>query len=122
VVRTSRPTESALLVTQGLWLLLPGLWLGLFPSHYRKVHEVERDYWIERVHALWLTLVGGVLVTAGLRRRPSLETRLLGLGSSTGLAAADIAAARKTGLARIYLIDLLGELVFALLGPLSWRR
>ena len=121
-MRQSRPSESALSVAQGLWLLVPGLWLGLFPEHYRQVHEVERDYWIERVHALWLTLVGSVLITAGLRRRSSFETRLLGLGSSAGLAAADIAAARKTGLARIYMVDLLGELAFALLTPLSWRR
>ena len=114
--------ESAVSVAQGLWLLVPGLWLGVFPRHYRRVHGVERDYWIERVHALWLTLVGSVLITAGLRRRPSVETRLLGLGASAGLAAADISAARKTGLARIYFVDLVGELVFALLGPLSWRR
>ena len=114
--------ESAVSVAQGLWLLVPGLWLGLFPEHYRRIHDVERDYWIERVHALWLTLAGSVLITAGVRRRPTPETRLLGLGASAGLAAADISAARKTGVARIYFVDLVGELAFALLGPLSWRR
>jgi hypothetical protein len=114
--------ESVVSIAQGLWLLVPGLWLGFFPDHYRKVHGAERDYWIERVHAVWLTLVGSVLVIAGLRRRPSLETRVLGLGASAGLAAADIAAARKTGLARIYFVDLVGELAFALLAPLTWRR
>jgi hypothetical protein len=122
VAQQARPAESAVSVAQGLWLLVPGLWLAFFPKHYRKVHDVECDYWIERVHALWLTLVGSVLVAAGVRRRRSLETRLLGLGSATGLAGSDIAAARKTGLARIYFVDLMGELAFALLGPLSWRR
>jgi hypothetical protein len=122
VTDEGRRSESVLSVAQGLWLLVPGLWLACFPSHYRKVHELEADYWIERVHAVWLTLVGGVLLIAGLRRRPSLETRVLGMGAATGVAAADIAAARKGGLARIYFIDLLGEFVFAVLGPLSWRR
>ncbi len=109
-------------IGQGLWYIGPGLWLGVFPDHYRRVHRVKRDYWIERAHALCLTAIGATLAASGLRRRPTPETRLLGLSMALGLAATDLTAARKTRLAGVYFVDLAGELVFAALGALRWWR
>lgn len=119
---SERSRERAATIAHGLWLLVPGLWLGFFPSHYRRVHDVQRDYWIERVHSMWLSLVGGVILAAGVRGHETAETQTLSLGSSLGLAAADIAAAKKTGLARIYFVDLAGQLLFALLGLIRLGR
>jgi len=109
-------------VGQGLFLLVPGLWLGLFPRHYRRVHQVERDYWIERVHSMWLSLVGAIIAAGGVHGRKSAEIRALSLGSSIGMAAADITAARKTGVAPIYYLDLAGQLVFAVLALIGIQR
>jgi hypothetical protein len=112
--------ESRVYIAQGLWYLLPGLWSLLARDHYRRVHRLTSDYWIDRAHALWLTLVGAVLTSAGLRQQVTFEIRLLGFGTAAGLSGVTGLVQRREGVARVYVLDLLGELAFAGMLLATW--
>src|SRR5690606_8931308 len=58
-----------------------------------------------------ITVVGGVLMLAGLRRRVSPEVRLLAVGSAAGLAAIDVVYVARRRISPIYLLDALGEVI-----------
>lgn len=108
----------SLYAAQAGWYLGSGLWSLLLPRHYRRVHEVERDWWVEKTHAVFLTLIGATLGAAAARGTDPGEARVLGAGAAGGLAVVDALAARRQGLARIYLVDLTGEAIFTL----AWLR
>jgi hypothetical protein len=96
---------------------------GVFPFASRRLFEAvtgpKREWWLVQTVGGLVTVIGGALASAALRRRTSPELIGVAIGSAATLAAIDIVYVAKGRIAPTYLIDagaqlgLLGGLVAA---------
>ena len=99
------------IVIQGAYYFASGLWPLLDMQSFERVTGPKVDKWLVKTVGALVTTIGGALMIAGLRRRPSPEARVLSLGSAIGLTAIDVYYVAKRRIAPIYLADAAAELV-----------
>jgi hypothetical protein len=75
----------------------------------------KKDYWLVRTVGVLVSVIGGVLVMAGLRKQTTREVPVLAVGSALGLGAIDVVYAGQGRISKVYLLDAVAEagLVFA---------
>lgn len=105
---------SFVLVCQGVFYLLTGLWPLVSATTFEKVTGPKTDFWLVKTVGVLVAVVGGILTMAGLRRKPSPETALLAVGSAASLAAVDMVYVSKNRISAVYLVDAIAELVLIL--------
>jgi hypothetical protein len=101
-----------LLLLQGGYYLLTGVWPLVSIGSFQAVTGRKTDLWLVKTVGVLVGVIGVVLLASGLRRgRSEPEVVALACGSAAGLAAIDtIYAARRT-ISPIYLLDALAEMV-----------
>ena len=114
--------ERALLGAQAAWYLGSGLWGIVAKGHYVKTHKLTADPWIFRAHRSWLMLVGGVCALGARQDAVAPEVRALAVGSAAALALNDFYGSLRESSARIYAVDMTGELAFLAGWAWSLRR
>src|SRR4051812_33045349 len=83
-------------IGQALFYAATGVWSLLGIRSFQKVTGPKTDVWLVKTVGALVTVIGGVLGLAGIRKEQSLETPILGAGSAAALAAIDIVyVARK---------------------------
>lgn len=114
--------ERALLAAQAAWYVGSGMWGVLAKRHYIETHDLTANPWIFRAHRAWLVLAG-VVCALGARPGPvSAEARALAGGTAFALASNDLYAGAREGAARIYAIDMTGEVAFLVAWGVIQRR
>ncbi|HEX6292167.1 MAG TPA: hypothetical protein VFZ66_23465 [Herpetosiphonaceae bacterium] len=98
-------------LAQALYYIITGIWPLVSIDTFQKVTGPKVDRWLVKIVGALITVVGGVLMVAGLRRRPGPEATLLAIGSAGVLAAGDVVYVAKRRISPIYLLDALGELL-----------
>jgi hypothetical protein len=108
---TSRASDAAapLSVAQGLFYLATGLWPLLSMGTFERVTGPKKERWLVKTVGGLIATIGGVLTSAGLRRRVSAETTALALGSAAFLTAIDLVYVAKRRIAPVYLLDAVAE-------------
>lgn len=104
----SSPPKTAadvLALGQGAFFLVAGAWPLVHLRSFEAVTGPKADDWLVRTVGSLLTVVGGVLVSAGRRRRVTREIRALAMGSAGALAAIDVIYVAKGRMSRVYLLD-----------------
>lgn len=96
-----------LAAAQGLYFLTTGLWPLVDLRSFMAVTGPKVDGWLVKTVGVLVAVIGGSLLLAAGRGRPTPETAVLALGSATGLAAVDLTYALRGRIARIYLLDAL---------------
>ncbi len=106
---------STLALVQGGYYLLTGVWSLLSPGTFQAVTGPKHDYWLVRTVGVLVSVIGGVLAMAGLRKQTTREVPLLAVGSAAGLGAIDVVYAAKGRISKVYLVDAVAQaaLVFA---------
>jgi hypothetical protein len=97
-------------VAQGLFYLATGIWPLVSISSFQSVTGPKTDLWLVKTAGVLITVIGGVLVLAGMRRRVTPEISLLAIGSAAGLTGIDLVYVAKRRIPPIYLLDALVEL------------
>ncbi len=80
------PRMSLLLVIQGVYFIFSGLWPLLDIFTFQLVMGPKADLWLVRTVGTLVSVIGGTLLLAGIRRRSSLEIRILAVGAALGIA------------------------------------
>jgi len=101
--------QSTIAILQGLYYLPTGIWPLVSLRTFMAVTGPKVDGWLVKTVGALITVVGGVLMLAGLRGRVTPELRLLAVGSAAGLAAVDVVYVARRRISPIYLLDALGE-------------
>lgn len=115
----SRPhwlSFSKVAVAQGAYYLLSGLWPLLAMGSFLAVTGPKTDLWLVKTVAGLLCVAGLVLLLAGLRRRVTIDIRILGMGFATVLALVDLVFVVEGRIRPVFLLD--GAVELALL--LAW--
>lgn len=120
-MQSSKQTQY-LSIGQGGFYLLTSLWPLASMRSFQWVTGRKTDLWLVRTVALLLAVIGTVLTLAGYRQRTGPESALLGAGSAAALAGIDIYYAVIGRISRVYFLDALVELAFAVLWARAYRQ
>jgi hypothetical protein len=113
-------TPEAVSLAQGGFYVATGLWPILHLPSFEAVSGPKPEGWLVKTFGGFISVVGGALALAGMRRRVTPELALLGAGAAAALAAADIIYVGKRRIAPTYLLDAAAELL--LLGAWGLSR
>jgi hypothetical protein len=98
-------SARTLALGQGLYFAAAGVWPLLHMRSFEAVTGPKVDKWLVKTVGVLVAVVGGVLVTAAVRRRITTETAGLAVGTAAGLGAIDTIYAGKGRIAPIYFAD-----------------
>jgi hypothetical protein len=100
----AEPLASRLAVAQGVVDVVTGVWPIVHLRSFEAVTGPKREGWLVKTVGALITVIGGTLLTAGLRRRVSPELMLLAAGSAVSLAAVDLRYSPQR-ISPVYLLD-----------------
>ncbi len=103
----------ALSLVHGVFYALTGFWPIVSIKTFQLVTGPKQDLWLVKTAGALITVVGGVLILAGMRRRVTPEILMLGVGSAVSLTAIDLVYYRRRVLSPVYLLDAVAELGLA---------
>lgn len=112
---TSHDFAHWLMIFQGAYFALTGVWPLLSIRTFMMVTGPKHDLWLVKTVGILITVIGVVMLVAGLRGNITPEMILLAAGSSAALAAVDIYYVFRRVIARIYLADAAAEIVLIIL-------
>ena len=106
------PAER-LALGQGAFYVATGVWPLLSIRTFEAVTGPKVDRWLVKTVGGLVTVIGGVLMAAGSRRRVTPEIALLAAGSAVALASVDAIYVAKGRISPVYLLDAAVELPLA---------
>lgn len=80
------------------------------------------DLWLVRTVGVLISVIGLVLLAAGIKKRITPEIRWLGIGSAAGLGFVDVYYSLNDVIRNVYLLDAVGELILILLWLWAGQR
>lgn len=95
---------------QGAYFAVTGLWPLVHMASFLTVTGPKTDLWLVQTVGVLVLAIGLALLVAA-RRRVSLETRVLAVGSALGLAAVDVVFSTNGTISGVYMLDALVEVV-----------
>src|SRR4030042_3673694 len=105
--------KDNLLVGQGLYYLITGIWPLFSISTFEKVPGAKTDHWlVKTIGLLLLVVIGLALITGSLKRSVTSELAIIGIGSAGALMSIDVIYVFKRIISSIYLLDIIAELIF----------
>ena len=107
-------------ILQGLYFVITGIWPLLSISTFQAVTGPKTDLWLVKTVGLLVTVVGFVILLAGIHGSVTFEIFILAVGSASALAAVDVNYSLNRTISRIYLLDALAEFALILLWIRAW--
>lgn len=104
----------------GIYYVITGIWPLVHIESFIWVTGPKYDVWLVKTVGILILVVGGVILSAVINRRISLEILLLAIGCALGLAFIDVYYASIDRIWNIYLLDALAEVGFVILWLLAW--
>ena len=108
-----------LAIFQGIYFLLTGVWALVSIDTFQKVTGPKIDLWLVKTVGVIVTVIGAVLISAGLRGNVTFEIFLLAVGNAIALAGIDVYYSLKGVISKIYLADAVIELILIILWALA---
>ena len=110
-MEVSNSMEHYVLLGQGLYYFITGLWALLSIRTFEKVTGPKTDHWLVKTIGLMLVVIGLALITGGVRKTITPEMAVLGLGTAGALLGIDVFNVSIKKIPRIYLLDAVAELI-----------
>lgn len=110
-----RPKPFVVSILQGVYWFITGIWPFLHLRSFLWVTGPKEDIWLLYTVSVLITVIGGVLLAAGLQKNVTQELKWLGIASAAGLTGIDVYYAGTDVIWDVYLLDAAGELLLILL-------
>lgn len=107
---------------QGVYWSVTGVWPLVHMPSFIWVSGPKVELWLVRTVGLLLTVIGAVLLAAGLHKRVTTEIKWLGIGGAASMAFIDFYYALRDVIWDIYMLDGVAELLLILLWVLAWTN
>ncbi len=118
----SKTLIRALLLIQGGYYLVTGVWPLVSASTFQRVTGPKVDFWLVKTAGLLISVLGGILLLAAGRQRLSPEVALAGAGAAASLGGVDVVYSTRRRISPIYLLDGVLQAGFlAIWGGLAWK-
>lgn len=102
-------------IAQGIYFLLTGVWALVSIDTFQKVTGPKVDLWLVKTVGVIVTVIGAVLIMAGVRGKVTAEIIVLAIGNAFALAAIDVYYVSKKVISKIYLVDAVLEVILIVL-------
>jgi hypothetical protein len=109
-------------LVQGGFYAVTGVWALVDLDSFMAVTGPKTDLWLVKTVGALVTVIGGVLLAAGWRRRVTRDVLLLGIGAALSLATIDLVYVSAGRISKIYLLDAAAEVGLAIAWALAKRR
>jgi hypothetical protein len=109
-------------LVQGGFYTFTGVWALVDLDSFMAVTGPKTDLWLVKTVGALVTVIGGVLLAAGWRRRVTRDVLLLGIGAALSLATIDLVYVSAGRISRIYLLDAAAEVGLGIAWALAKRR
>jgi hypothetical protein len=109
-------------ILQGSYYVATGLWPLLDMASFEAVAGPKTDDWLVTTVGVLVTVIGTVLLYAGLKAQVDGPIRVLAIASAAGLAGIDFFYAMRGVIWAIYMLDGVGEVVLVVLWLLAISR
>ncbi|MBX0332261.1 hypothetical protein K3G39_03340 [Pontibacter sp. HSC-14F20] len=107
---------------QGVYWAVTGIWPLVHMPSFIWVTGPKDDLWLVRTVGVLISVIGLVLLAAGIKKRITPEIRWLGIGSAAGLGFVDVYYSLNDVIRNVYLLDAVGELILILLWLWAGQR
>lgn len=106
---TARSDEilSRIWIVQAGYDLITGIWGIIGIRSFQKVTGPKTDIWLVKTVAVLVFVIGGVIASAGARRKMTPEIAALAIGTNATLATIDVVYTAQGRISRVYLLDAL---------------
>src|SRR5205809_5154386 len=104
-----RSGARRVLLLQGLYFLLTGLWGLLHIASFMRVTGPKVDVWLVKTVSVLVAVMGAGLLLHSRRERPLPEMQAMAVGSAAGLAVIDGYYVSKGRIRKVYLLDAAAE-------------
>jgi hypothetical protein len=118
----SRFSAVGVALVQGGFYVFTGVWALVDLDTFMAVTGPKTDLWLVKTVGALVTVIGGVLLTAGWRHRVTRDVLLLGIGCALSLATIDVVYVSAGRISQIYLFDAVAEAGLAIAWTLAKRR
>jgi hypothetical protein len=118
----NRLSAVGVALVQGGFYAVTGVWALVDLDSFMDVTGPKTDLWLVKTVGALVTVIGGVLLTAGWRRRVTRDVLLLGIGTAASLATIDVVYVSAGRISKIYLVDAFAEVGLAVAWALAKRR
>lgn len=108
-------------VAQGAFYLATGLWPVVHLRSFEAVTGPKADGWLVKTVGGLIAVVGGALLSGGLRRRVTPELVATAAGCAAVLAAVDLVYVARRRIPPIYLADAVTEGALIAAWGAAWR-
>jgi hydrogenase/urease accessory protein HupE len=96
---------------QGGYYVATGVWPLVSLATFEAVSGPKVEDWLVRTVGVLVTVIGLVLLTAGVTNQITAPVRLLAVGSAAGLAFIDFFYAMRGVIWPVYILDGVGEII-----------
>jgi hypothetical protein len=103
---------------QGFYFLVTALWPLFSMSTFEMVTGPKTDDWLVKTVAVLILVSSAVLLRAAVSNKASIDTLIIGAGTSVALLHIDLVYVQKAVISKIYLADAVAELIC--LGLWAW--
>lgn len=110
-----KPNLSLVAKIQGGYWFLTGVWPFVHLRSFIWVTGPKEDIWLLYTVSVLIIVIGGVLLSAGLRKKVTREIKWLGIAGAAGLTGIDVYYALSDVIWDVYLLDAVGEVILILL-------
>lgn len=101
---------SLVWIVQGVYYLITGVWSLVGVKSFQKVTGPKVDVWLVKTVGVIVMVIGGVLISAGLRRERAPEITALSIGSAVALGGISTWYPLRGRISKVYLLDTLAEI------------
>lgn len=98
-------------LVQGIYYAITGIWPILHIRSFEAITGPKKERWLVKTVGALVGILGGVLIKAGIRDRPSDDLALTAAASAAALAAVDVVYTARNRISPVYLLDAAAELV-----------
>lgn len=107
-------------IAQGFYYLLTGVWSLVSIRTFQMVTGPKTDLWLVKTVGALVSVIGVVLILAGIRNQITPEIFALAVGSCLVLSIVDINYVSKKVISKIYLLDAVAEIVLIVIWFLAF--
>lgn len=116
------PALSLVAKIQGTYWFITGIWPFVYLRSFIWITGPKEDYWLLYTVSVLITVIGAVLLAAGIRQRVTQEIKWLGISSALGLTGIDVFYALSDVIWDVYLLDAAGEVILVVLWFWAGRK
>lgn len=105
LVPTTFSPSTYVLVVQGIFYFLTGVWPLLSMDTFLRVTGPKTDLWLVQTVGVLIAVMGMVMLAGAARRRAAPEVVVLAVGAALALIGVDVVFVTRGIIPRIYLLD-----------------